>query len=58
MINKITIDAIPFLATAILGLIYVYFFIGKDPVLLVIFGLQTLRGGIALRVTFKSGKKR
>ncbi|MFQ5865519.1 MAG: hypothetical protein ACE5IW_09855 [bacterium] len=57
MVKKNNINVLPFLMTAIMGLIYVYFFVGKDPVLLVIFGLQTLRGGMALRVAIGRGRK-
>lgn len=53
MTNKRTVDALPILGSAILGLIYVFFFGGKDSVLLVIFGLQTLRCGLALRLQAK-----
>lgn len=57
MVKKSDIDVLPFLITAIMGLIYAYFFVGKDPVLLVIFGLQALRSGMALRVAVSRGKK-
>lgn len=56
MTTKKTVDALPILGTAILGLIYVFFFAGKDSVLLVIFGLQTLRCGIAILVTAKKDR--
>lgn len=49
MIRKVTIDAIPIFMTALLGIIYVYFFARKDYVLLVVFGLQLLRCGWAFR---------
>jgi uncharacterized membrane protein len=53
MTTKRAVDALPILGTAVLGLIYVFFFAGKDSVLLVIFGLQTLRCGLALRLSAK-----
>ncbi len=57
MVNKNNINVLPFLMSAILGLVYVFFFVQKDPVLLVIFGLQVFRGGMALRVDFNRGGK-
>jgi len=47
MLNRIELVSI--LTSAVLGLLYVFFFVNKDPVLLVIFGLQAFRGGLALR---------
>lgn len=46
-------ELVSILASALLGLVYVIFFVGRDPVLLVIFGLQTFRGGLALRSSVK-----
>ncbi|NIV95392.1 hypothetical protein GWN42_22010 [candidate division KSB1 bacterium] len=40
---------ISILVTALLGLGYAIFFIEKDPVLIVIFGLQVFRSGMTLR---------
>ncbi|MFQ5707907.1 MAG: hypothetical protein ACE5HO_10685 [bacterium] len=51
-----TLDPIPILVSSVLGLLYVYFFGGKDYVLLVVFGLQTLRCGLALRTAAKKGR--
>lgn len=42
-------EILPILLSSILGLLYAFFFMGKDPVLLIIFGLQTFRSGSALR---------
>lgn len=48
MKGKGMIHALPILLSALLGLIYVFLYAGKDAVLLVIFGLQTLRCGLAV----------
>ncbi len=47
MLNKAELVSI--VGAAVLGLVYVLVFVNKDPVLLMIFGLQALRGGLALR---------
>lgn len=45
--KPMTVILLPILGASILGLFYAFFFVNKDPVLMVIFGLQTLRGGLA-----------
>ncbi len=53
MTNKVEIISI--LIMAVLGLLYSLFFMGRDPVLLIIFGLQIYRSGMALRGIAKAG---
>ncbi len=47
--ETIKAEILPILLSSILGLLYAFFFMGKDPVLLIIFGLQTFRSGSALK---------
>lgn len=39
---------IPLLLTSVIGLLYVFFLGNRDPIIITIFSLQLLRGGIAL----------
>jgi len=55
MTTKRTVDVIPILGTAILGLMYVFFFGERDLVLLVIFGLQIFRCGLAFWTATQKG---
>lgn len=44
--NPMTVILLPILGASILALFYAFSFVNKDPVF-VIFGLQTLRSGLA-----------